>query len=122
MSKPPLIIYNPECSKCQWVKGAMEQVCEIQTVQYLDGELTEDLLREVMRLSGKKASELLRVSEPLFQKQYAGKNFSDEEWIRIILDNPVLLQRPIVIYENSAQITRDEDTLKSLLNKLNSEK
>ena len=100
----------------------MQQVCEVRTLQYLDGELTEDILRDVLRLSGKRAADLLRESEPLFQEQYAGRNFSDEEWIRIILENPIMLQRPIVIYEDIAQITRDEVTLKNLLEKLGTKK
>jgi len=43
-----------------------------------------------------KPEELIRKQEELYRKELKGKNFTDEEWIRIMIENPFLIRRPIV--------------------------
>ena len=41
------------------------------------------------------------------KKKFEGKKFTDDEWIQILIENPILLQRPIVAGEYKAEIMRD---------------
>ena len=41
-------------------------------------------------------SQAVRTQDEIFRKELKGKVFTDDEWIKIILQNPSLLQRPIV--------------------------
>lgn len=43
-----------------------------------------------------KPSQIVREQEELYRKELKGMAFSDEEWIDIIVQNPRLLQRPVV--------------------------
>ena len=35
-----------------------------------------------------------------------GKNFSEDEWIKILVENPALIQRPILIKGSVAMVGR----------------
>lgn len=47
----------------------------------------------------------------------AGKNFSNEEWIKILIENPKLLQRPIIILNNKGIIGPKIETIDEFLTK-----
>lgn len=91
------IYHNPRCAKSRdGLKYLEKQGCDFEVVHYLDDPITqEDFARILMKLN-LKPSELVRTQEELFRRELKGKYFTDEEWIKIILDNPKLLVRPIV--------------------------
>jgi arsenate reductase-like glutaredoxin family protein len=45
---------------------------------------------------------LIRTQEKEYKTNYKGKEFSDAEWIRIMVQNPKFIQRPIVEKEKKA--------------------
>lgn len=103
-----LIIYNPGCSKCRSAKDLIEaKGIEPEIIEYLDGQLSEELLRKALSLLKVKPGELLR------EKEYDSEN--DEEVIASILKNPHILQRPIVIYGNRAVIGRPPEKILEIL-------
>lgn len=73
---------------------------------YLADPLTKDELRALLKKLGIHPSELVRKSEELYLQQYEGKDISEEEWLSILADNPILIQRPIVEKGNKAIIAR----------------
>ena len=40
--------------------------------------------------------QIVRTGETIFKQKFKGRNFSDEEWLQILHENPVLIERPIV--------------------------
>ena len=50
-----------------------------------------------IRPHAKKPMEMVRTQEDVYKKQFKGKNFTDEEWIKIMVETPKLIQRPIVV-------------------------
>ncbi len=50
----------------------------------------------------KKPVEMVRAQEAIFKSDYRGKNFTDDEWVKIMVDNPKLINRPIVVKDNKA--------------------
>ena len=50
----------------------------------------------------------------LFQQKFEGKNFTDEEWMDIMLQHPELIQRPIVISGGKAVIGRPPEKVLDL--------
>ena len=65
--------------------------------EYLKVRLTSEELDEILLKSGLKPVDLIRKQEEIFKKELKGRNFTDEEWKRIILENPNILVRPIVV-------------------------
>jgi len=39
----------------------------------------------------------VRTQEEYFRKELKGKKFTDDEWVKIMIENPKLIQRPIVV-------------------------
>lgn len=100
------IWHNPRCSKSRAAKLALdEEGAEYTERRYLDNPPTEEELDHVLTLLGKEPWEIARTKEPAY------KDFKDEprdrkRWIKILAENPVLIERPIVIREDSASIER----------------
>ena len=45
---------------------------------------------------------MIRTHEAIFKSDFKGKNFTDDEWVKIMVDNPKLINRPIVVNGNKA--------------------
>ncbi len=97
------IYHNPRCSKSRaGVEYLKEKNLDFEVVLYLKNPLTkEDLERLLVKLN-KNPLDMVRTQEEYFKKELKGKNFSDHEWIQIILENPKLLKRPIVELDKKA--------------------
>ena len=47
--------------------------------------------------------------------KYAGLNLGDKEWIKAMIEHPILMQRPIVVRGEAAVIGRPPEDVKPLL-------
>lgn len=101
------IYHNPKCRKSrdglEYLKGKTN---DLEIIEYLKKGLTKDDLKEILLKSNLKPIDLIRKQEDIFKKELKGKNFTDEEWITIILENPKLLQRPIVVGKHKAVLAQ----------------
>jgi len=86
----------------------------IEKIEYLVNVPTENELKEVLQLLGMKASEFIRKKEPLYKEKYEGKNFTEDEWTRIMIENPILIDRPIVIKDGKAILCRPAEKVLEL--------
>jgi arsenate reductase len=59
--------------------------------------------------------DLIRKNETLFKEKFKGKSFNDDEWIRILLEHPKLIERPIVIKGNKAVVGRPIENVVELV-------
>jgi arsenate reductase len=64
---------------------------------------------------GKKPVEIIRKGEAVFKSNFKGKTYSDDEWIRIMVENPKLIERPIVINGDEVRLGRPPETVKEIL-------
>ena len=49
-----------------------------------------------------KPSDLVRTQEELYKKELKNKNFTDDEWMSILSENPKLIKRPIIVGKHKA--------------------
>lgn len=110
------IYHNPRCSKSRNALDAIRKSKKkYEVIEYLTDFFTEEsLLRLIQRLNIK-PDELVRKNESIFIENYKGKSFTDSEWIKILVENPKLIQRPIVETSTRACVARDEQILDSIL-------
>lgn len=112
------ILYNPRCSKCREALSLLEgESCEIEIVEYLKDSLTKKELKMILSKLGLKAFDIVRQKEELFIKKFQKKKFTNEEWIQILLENPILIERPIVIDGYKAIIGRPPELVIDLVNR-----
>lgn len=87
----------------------------VEIVEYLKAVPSKQELTEIIRLLGIKPEQLLRKGEAIFKEKYKGKNLSDNEWIAAMVQNPKLIERPIVIKGDRAIIGRPPEKVKELI-------
>ncbi len=118
MKKKIQILYNPRCSKCREALSFLQnENCEIDVKEYLKDNLTKKELKDILSKLGLKAFDIVRQKEDLFLKKFKGKKFTNEEWIQLLLENPTLIERPIVIDGYKAIIGRPPELVIDLLNR-----
>jgi arsenate reductase len=78
----------------------------IEKVEYLADVPSEKDLKHILRLLGMKASEFIRKKEPLYKEKFEGKNLTEDEWINVMIENPILIDRPVVIKDGKAVLCR----------------
>ena len=66
--------------------------------------LSIEELRDIVLKINLKPSELIRKNEEVFKKELKGRNFTDDEWMKIISENPRLLRRPLIVGKHKAII------------------
>lgn len=112
------IWHNTRCSKSREALGLLEgEGCEIEVKEYLKEKITKKELKDLLAKLGVKAEEIVRKKEDLFLKQYKGKQFTNDEWIQILIENPVLIERPIVIDGYKAVIGRPPELVVDLVHR-----
>ena len=88
---------------------------EFESINYYEVPLTGNQLRE-LRDKGLSVNEMLRSNEPLAQRMnLAARDLSDDELIEIMVENPDLIQRPIVVRGEQAVLCRPPENVLKLL-------
>jgi arsenate reductase (glutaredoxin) len=99
------IYHNPRCRKSRaGLEYLKSKQVDFKIVDYLNTGLTTDQVHEILLKANLKAIDLVRKQEDIYKKELKGKSFQEEEWIRIICENPKLLERPIVVSRYKAVI------------------
>ena len=110
------IYHNPRCSKSRLGLAFLKEAgVNVEVVKYLDNTPTEEELEELIKKLGIKPIELVRKNEKIWKENYKGKNLSDKEIIKAMVENPKLIERPIVVNGDKAVIARPTEKIKEIL-------
>jgi arsenate reductase len=110
------IYHNPACTKSRETLALIRaRGHEPQIVEYLKTPPSEAELTAIVRKLGIKPLELIRRNEQVFKDQYAGKTLADKDWIKAMVKDPILIQRPIVVRGDAAAIGRPPEDVERLL-------
>jgi arsenate reductase len=91
------VYHNPRCKKSRaGLQYVIEKGIEHQVREYLKDPLSEKELTTLLMKLHKKPLEMIRTQEEYFRKELKGLSMNDQEWIKVMLENPKLIQRPIV--------------------------
>jgi arsenate reductase len=88
---------------------------DFELVEYLKDPPSKEQLISILKSLNKKPLDLMRTQEKIFKELNLSKKDerSEDEWIDIMVRNPILIERPIFIYNNKAALGRPpEDLLK----------
>ena len=113
MSDKIVIYQKPTCSKCRATLALLNNSGkEFESVNYYETPLTIDQLRELIKKLDVPVRDLLRQDEPLARGLDAA---SDNELMRAMVENPDLMQRPIVVRGDKAKLCRPAENVMELL-------
>lgn len=111
-----IIYHNPRCRKSrEGLEYLKNKTINIEIVEYLKEPLTKDTLSNIIKKLHVKPFDLVRTQEDYYKKELKGKTISDEEWIDILVHNPKLLQRPIVVNDNKACLAQPPENINTIL-------
>jgi len=110
------IYHNPQCRKSRaGLKYLQDKGVDISIVEYLKKPLTAKELEKLLVKLNIKPVELVRTQEAYYKQNLKGKKFEDHEWIKILLGNPKLIQRPVVEAQYKAVIGDPVENIDILL-------
>ncbi len=110
--------YNPQCSKCRATLALLQgKGIEPELIHYLEAAPSPAALAEVLRQLGKGPKDIIRFNEEVATELAISPadERPDSEWLKIISDNPKLLERPIVINGDKAAIGRPPEQVLGIL-------
>lgn len=110
------IYHNPKCRKSRaGLQYLQEKGLACTVVEYLKTPFTRPQFEDLLMKLNMRPVEIVRTQEDEFKEKLKGKNFTDEEWITILLENPKLIQRPIVVRDHKAILAQPADEIDRLL-------
>jgi len=110
------IYHNNRCSKSRiGLKLLEDSGKEFQIINYLENIPDEKELTDIISKLGIKPIDLVRTNEAIWKEQFKNKTLTDSEIIKIMVQNPKLIERPIVINGNKAVIGRPSEKIIEIL-------
>ncbi|KAB2342994.1 arsenate reductase family protein [Actinomadura rudentiformis] len=111
------IWHNPRCSKSRTAKAALDEAgVEYVERRYLDEPPTAEEFAAVLDRIGAEPWEVARLTEPV-AKELGLRDLEHDRarWIEIMVADPVLIQRPIVLTGGLAVVARDPESVRKAL-------
>ncbi|HEI8867527.1 arsenate reductase (glutaredoxin) [Serratia sp. AKBS12] len=116
--KDVTIYHNPRCSKSRETLALLEQHgVQPEVVLYLDTPPSvAQLTRLLQQLGFGSARDLMRKKEDLYKElQLADQGLSEQQLLQAMVDNPKLIERPIVVNGHQARIGRPPEQVLEIL-------
>lgn len=113
-----VLYHNSRCSKSREVLSILEKSkVPFEVVAYLETPPDEITLDILLKQLGKEPSEIVRKGEDEYEELKLASNppKSRKEWIKILIQHPILIERPIVTDGKRAVIGRPPENVKILL-------
>ncbi|WP_179402837.1 arsenate reductase (glutaredoxin) [Burkholderia guangdongensis] len=113
------IYHNPRCSKSRETLALLETLNQsgapVTIVEYLKTPPTVEQLQTLHRQLSRPVRDMLRDNEEPYKTLDLGRaDLTDAEAYEAIATHPILLQRPIVVYNDRAIIGRPPEDIKEL--------
>ena len=111
------IYHNPRCSKSrQTLQLLRDRGIEPRIVEYLKEPPAEEQLDAILELLGLEPRQLLRTGESAYlEAGLDDANLSREQIIRLMVKNPIVIERPIVVVDGKAAVGRPPENVLSIL-------
>ncbi|WOC40403.1 arsenate reductase (glutaredoxin) [Polaribacter sp. HL-MS24] len=110
------IYHNPRCSKSrEGVQILENSKVDFEIVKYLDDNLSEKELTQIIHLLKISPLDLVRKNEKIWKENFKGNNYTELELIEILTKNPKLIERPIVVNNKKALVGRPPSVILSIL-------
>ena len=106
------IYHNNRCSKSRCAIEFLEKnKKEFEIIKYLEEIPSKKELQQIIKLLGINPIELVRKNESVWKESYKNKDLTDSEIINAMIENPKLIERPIIINGNKAVIGRPTERI-----------
>ena len=96
------VYHKSTCITCKKTISELERMKQdIETRDFFKEPLSEAELKKIIKLTGKKPSELLRKRDKMYKELDLGNiKKTDQEIVKLMVKYPGLILRPIIIKDN----------------------
>ena len=109
------IYHNPRCSKSRLGVAFLEENNkEFEIIKYLDNEISVTELAEIIKILNIEPIALVRKTEKVWKENFKGKELSSTQVIEAMVNNPKLIERPIVINGTKGVIARPTENISAI--------
>ena len=111
------IYHNPRCSKSRQALAILEEAgLKPEVILYLDDPPTPGELEGILDGLGLQPEEIIRKGESVYRELgLADREMNREELVAILVQNPILIQRPIVVKGSRAVVGRPPEKVQELI-------
>lgn len=118
MSKKITVYEKPTCTTCRKLNKLFEENgVDYTKVNYFIDALSEEKLRELLKKANLSPFDVLRKAEPVYKELKISEIKDEEKIIQLIVENPSILQRPIVEVGEKAVLARPVENALDLIKK-----
>lgn len=111
-----IIYHNTRCSKSREGLEVLEASDkDFKVREYLKDPLNKAEIEGLLDKLQLTPIQLIRKNENIWKEKYKGKDLSDRELIEILVQNPKLMERPIVETDKEAVIGRPKSNIEEIL-------
>lgn len=86
-----------------------------KVIEYLKSPPSAAELKAILLRLGMKPADLLRKGEDAYKAHVAGRDLGDAQLIALMVEHPVLIERPIVVSGDRAVLGRPPENVLQLL-------
>ena len=112
-----VIYHNPRCSKSrQTLEILRENNVETNVILYMETRIEQATLLSLLKMLGITPRQLIRRNEADFKRLHLDNgNKTDEDLVNAMIEYPKLIERPIVVHNNTAVIGRPPENVHKIL-------
>ena len=110
------IYHNPRCGKSrEGLQILQESGKDFKIIKYLEETPSLENLNKIINLLKIKPIDLVRQNEKIWKEHFKNSDLSDDELIKIMVKNPILIERPIVINGNKSIVGRPPSKILTII-------
>lgn len=110
------IYHNPRCGKSRNCLAFIEKTNQqFEIIPYLTQTPSFEELKKLLQQLDLDPIQLIRTKEKIWIENFKNKMLTDDEIIAAMVENPILIERPIVVKNGKAIIGRDPEKVASFL-------
>ena len=100
------VFHKPTCITCKKTISEIERMqADIEKRDFFKEPFSESELKKIIKMTGKKPSELLRKRDKMYKELDLENNKkTDAQIIKLMVKHPGLILRPIIISKNKAYV------------------
>ncbi|MFV0450150.1 MAG: arsenate reductase (glutaredoxin) [Vibrio sp.] len=113
-----VIYHNPKCSKSRETLALLEQnSVQPKVVKYLEAPLSVELLKTLYtQLGVASVRDMMRTKEDIYKElALSDASVSDDQLFAAMVENPKLIERPIVVANGKARLGRPPEQVLEIL-------
>ena len=107
------IFHNPRCSKSRQTLTILEDNgIDVDIIEYLKESPNKETLLQIINLLDINPRDLIRKGEAVYKEKGLNRDdLTDDDLVQFMVDNPILIERPIVYDDDRAIIGRPPENV-----------